>query len=239
MQCFMQNCHICIKSKPLKQKTQNWLCFLSVSEHYWCDVFMNYVDSLSLNIFINIIYWYVLVFVNHLTKMRYLIPITLMKIEKITECFYAHIWKHHDLSESFISDRNIQFISDIWQYLCQILKIDIKLFTVYYSEINEQIERVNVVIKYYFWIFVNYMQNDWIKWLLNAEFLVNNTLFSIILTSLFLINFKQNFCLGFKSSESLSVKLTAQIKIKLLNVEEFTKKIKKFIKYLQNEMLIV
>ena len=40
------------------------------------------------------------------------------------------------------------------------LKINIKLFTVYHSEMNKQTEKVNAVIKYYFQIFVNYMQND-------------------------------------------------------------------------------
>ena len=34
------------------------------------------------------------------------------------------------------------------------------------------------------------------------------------------------------------MKLTAQIRIKLLNIKEFIKKIKKFTKHLQNEILI-
>ncbi len=37
---------------------------------------MNYVNSLSLSIFMNITYKYVLVFVDHLIKMRHLIFIT-------------------------------------------------------------------------------------------------------------------------------------------------------------------
>ena len=51
------------------------------------------------------------------------------------------------------------------------------------------------------------MQNDWIKWFSDAEFLINNAFFLIILIFLFLINFKQNFCLKFKLSKSLSVTL--------------------------------
>ena len=89
------------------------------------------------------------------------------------------------------------------------LKIDVKLFTAYHSEINEQIERVNAVIKHYLWAFINYMQNDWVKWLSNAEFSINNAFFLTTLISPFLTNFRQNPCLGFKSSELLPVKLTA------------------------------
>ena len=146
----MQNCHICIKSKPLKQKTQSWLCLFFIPEHCWCNIFMNYVDSLPPSTFIDIIYQYVLVFINHLTKMRHLIPIISMKIEKVTECFYVHVWKHHDLSESFVSDKGIQFTSDIWQHLYQMLKIDVKLFTTYHFKMNEQTKRVNAVMKHYF-----------------------------------------------------------------------------------------
>ena len=118
------------------------------------------------------------------------------------------------------------------------LKINVKLFTAYHLKINEQIERVNAVIKYYLWVFVNYMQNDWIKWLSDAKFSVNNAFFLITLVSSFLANSEQNFCLEFKLFKSLSAELTTQIRIKLLNVKEFIKKMKKFMKHLQNEMLI-
>ena len=204
----MQNCYICIRFKFLKQKTQNWLYFFFVSECCWCDVFINYVDSLSLNTFINIIYQYVLIFIDCLTKMRHLIPIISIKIEEVTECFYIYIWKHHSLLESLMSDRNTQFIFNIWQHLYQMLKINIKLFTVYHSEMNEQTERVNAVMKHYFWVFVNYMQNDWVKWLSGAEFSVNNAFFSITLASPFLANFRQNLCLEFKFFKSLPAELT-------------------------------
>ena len=235
----MWNYYIYIKFKLSKQKTQSWLYFFFILKYHWHNVFMNYVGPLLLNTFIDIIYWYILIFINHLTKMRHLIPIILMKIEEITECFYIHVWKHHDLPESLMSDKNIQFTSDIWQHLYQMLKINIKLFITYYSEMNEQIERVNIVMKHYFQVFINYMQNDWAKWLSDAEFSVNNTFFSITLASLFLANSEQNFHLGFKLSESLPAELTAQARIKLLNVKEFIKKMKELTKHLQNKMLIV
>ena len=170
--------------------------------------------------------------------MRHLILIISMKIEEATECFYAHVWKHHDLPKFLMSDKGTQFISDIWQHLYQMLKIDVKLFTVYHSEMNEQTEKVNTIMKHYFWAFVNYMQNDWIKWLSGAEFSVNNAPSSITLAFPFLTNFRQNPHLEFKPSKSLPAELTAQIKIKLLNVKEFTKKMKELMKHLQNEMLI-
>jgi len=44
--------------------------------------------------------------------------------------------------------------------MCKMLKIDVKLSTTYHSEINDQIERVNAVMKHYLRVFVNYMQDD-------------------------------------------------------------------------------
>ncbi len=87
--------------------------------------------------------------------------------------------------------------------MCKMLKINFKLSTMYHSEINDQIERINAVMKHYLWIFINYMQNDWAKWLSEVEFIVNNASSLITLTSLFLINSSQNSCLDFEFSEFL------------------------------------
>ena len=60
----------------------------------------------------------------------------------------------------------------------------------------------------------------------------------ITLTSPFLVNSGQNPCLRFKSSEPLATDLTAQQQIKLLDIENFTKKMKDLTGHLRVEMLI-
>jgi len=40
------------------------------------------------------------------------------------------------------------------------LKINVKLSIMYHFEINDQIEKVNAVMKHYLQVFVNYMQDD-------------------------------------------------------------------------------
>ncbi len=239
VQRFVQNCHVCTRFKLSRQWTQEWLCFLSIFERCWRDVFMNYVDSLSLSIFMNITYKYVLVFIDHLIKMKHLVLITFIKVEEAINCFYAHVWKHHDLLKFFMSDWDTQFIFNVWKHMCKMLKINTKLSTTYHSEIDDQIERVNAVMKHYLRVFVNYMQNDWAKWLSEVEFIVNNTSSSITLTSFFLINSSQNSRLDFKLFESLLENLTFQAWNKLINVEEFIKKMKKLTEHLRDEMLIV
>ncbi len=238
IQRFIQNCHMYTCFKLFKQWTQEWLYSLSILERCWCDVFMNYVNSLSLSIFMNIAYKYVLVFIDHLIKIRHLILITSMKVEEVINCFYAHVWKHHDLLKFFISDQDTQFIFNVWKHMCKMLKIDVKLSTTYHSEIDDQIKKVNVVMKHYLQVFINYMQNDWAKWLSEVKFIVNNASLLITLTSFFLINLSQNSHLNFKFSESLLKNLTFQAQDKLINVKKFIKKMKKLTEHLRDEMLI-
>jgi len=238
VQHFVWNCHVCTCFKLFRQRTQEWLCSLSIFKHRWCDVFMNYVNSLSLSIFMNITYRYVLIFVDHLIKMKHLVLITSMKVEEVINCFYAHVWKHHDLLEFFMSDRDTQFIFNVWKHMCKMLKINIKLSTTYHFEINDQIEKVNAVMKHYLQVFVNYMQNDWAKWLSKVKFIVNNTSSLITLTSFFLINSSQNSRLDFKSFEFLLENFTFQARDKLINIKEFIKKMKKLTEHLHDEMFI-
>ena len=68
--------------------------------------------------------------------------------------------------------------------------------------------------------------------------MTNNALSAITLASSFLANSDQNSCLRFKPSESLVTDLTAQQQIKLLNIENFTKKMKDLTEHLRVEMLI-
>ena len=83
------------------------------------------------------------------------------------------------------------------------------------------------------------MQDDWAKWIPGAEFAANNVPSAITLASLFLANFSQNPHLRFKPSEPLVTNLTAQWQIKLLDIENFTKKMKDLTEHLRVEMLIV
>ncbi len=122
--------------------------------------------------------------------------------------------------------------------MCKMLKINVKLSTMYHSEINDQIEKINVVMKHYLQVFINYMQNDWVKWLSEVKFVVNNASSLITLTSFFLINLSQNSCLDFKSSEFLFKNLMFQAWDKLINVKKFIKKMKKLTEHLHDEMLI-
>ena len=118
------------------------------------------------------------------------------------------------------------------------LRINTKYFTAYHSETDEQMECPNAIMKHYLQAFINYMQDDWAKWIPGAEFAVNNVLSAITLASPFLANSDQNPHLRSKPPEPLATDLTAQQQIKLLDIENFTKKIEDLTEHLRVEMLI-
>ena len=82
---------------------------------------------------------------------------------EVVKVYYINIWKHTDLFNIIVSNRDIQFVNNFWNELCKRLNITVFLFIAYYSQIDDQTEIVNAIMKQYFWIYCAYFQDDWIK----------------------------------------------------------------------------
>ncbi len=79
----------------------------------------------------------------------------------------------------------------MWKSLCRRLRITASLFTVYHSEINDQLKQVNQDVERELRIYCNYMQDDWIKWIFMMKFSDNSNIFSI--TSMISFYFNKRF----------------------------------------------
>jgi len=98
------------------------------------------------------------------------------------------VFRTHELSKSIVFDRDSQFILIVWTSLCLRLDIKMKLFINYYSQIDDQTERVNQNVKQYLRSYCSYMQDDWFVWLSMTEFIDNNAISSSIKQSTFFLN---------------------------------------------------
>jgi len=79
----------------------------------WRDILIDFiVDLPNSNGFINVI-----VVVNYLIKMRHIIPMDLIDVILVAECFVKYVFKLYGLPDSIISNYRSQFISDFWQAL--------------------------------------------------------------------------------------------------------------------------
>ncbi len=115
----------------------------------------------------------------------------------------------HDLLSSIVSNRDFQFISIMWQSLCKWLKIKVNLSIVYHSEIDDQLKWVNQDVECELWIYCNYMQNDWAKWLSMMKFSDNFNTFSTILMISFYFNKDFHSRMSF-NSDTTDYKITRQ-----------------------------
>ncbi len=185
---YIRNCYICQRSKTSRNKSNDLLQSLSISEQRWQDIAMNFI----INLFDSSEYNAILTIICRLSKKRHYISCITddedITVEKTAEMLIQWVYWIHDLSSFIVSDRGLQFISILWKFLCKRLSISLRLFIVYHSQIDDQSERVNQNIERYLRSFCSYMQNDWSKWLFMIEFVDNNVLFSVIFLTLFFMN---------------------------------------------------
>ncbi len=120
-------------------------------------------------------------------------------VERTAKMLIQWVYWTHDLFSFIVSDRDMQFISILWKFLCKRLSISLWLFIVYHSQINDQSERVNQNVKRYLRFFCSYMQNNWFKWLFMIEFVDNNVLSSVISLIFFFMNKSFYSCMSFDS----------------------------------------
>jgi len=66
----------------------------------------------------------------------------------------------HELPESIISDRGVQFAAGMMRELNNLLGIQTKLSTAYHSQTDGQMERINQELKQYLRVFINHRQEQ-------------------------------------------------------------------------------
>ncbi len=185
---YIRNCYICQRSKTSRNKLNDLLQSLLISEQRWQDIVMNFI----INLFDSSEYNVILMIICKLLKEKHYISCIIddedITVEKTAEMLIQWVYWTYDLSSFIISDRDLQFIFILWKFLCKRLSISLWLFIIYHSQINDQSEQVNQNVERYLWFFCSYMQNDWSKWLFMIKFVNNNILFLIIFLILFFMN---------------------------------------------------
>ena len=135
---------------------------------------MNFIVNLFSCICWDWIYRHILVIVNHLTKERHYKSLISFDMNKLLNAVNQKMFCTHDLLLSIVSDKEKQLISKLWKRICKCYKIKLKSFSAQHSETDDQTEIVNKFLKNYLQNYINYLQNDWINFLSDTEFIINN-----------------------------------------------------------------
>lgn len=170
---YVKNCHICKRSKPTRDAYNGLLQPIPIGSQPWQDISLDFITGLPLCEGNNAI----LVVACRLTKERHFIPCFAGQegttAEATAQLLLWHVWKHHGLPNSIISDRGPQFIAAVWKVLCKAWKITAKLSTAFHPETDGQTERFNAELERYLRAHINYLQDNWVEYLCLAEFAAN------------------------------------------------------------------
>ncbi|KAH0611892.1 uncharacterized protein H6S33_009944 [Morchella sextelata] len=83
----------------------------------------------------------IMVIVDHLTKMRNLLPCnTTVNSEDVVQLYLRNIWKLHGLSTHVTSDRGMQFTAKFWKALSKYLSIDARMSNVFHTETDGKLK---------------------------------------------------------------------------------------------------
>ncbi len=185
---YIQNCYICQCSKTSRNKSNDLLQSLFISEQRWQNIIMNFIINLF-DLYNNNA---ILTVICRLLKERHYISCIIddenITLEKTAEMLLQWVYWTHDLSSFIVFNRDSQFIFILWKFLCKWLSISLWLFIVYHFQIDDQSEQVNQNVERYLCFFCSYMQNDWFKWLFMIKFVDNNILSSVIFLIFFFMN---------------------------------------------------
>jgi len=185
---YIWNCYVCQRSKTSRNKSNDLLQSLSISEQRWQNIVINFIIDLSDSYDYNAI----LTIICRLLKETHYISCIIddkdITVEKTAEMLLQWVYWTHDLSSFIVFDRDSQFTFILWKFLCKWLSISLRLFIIYHSQIDNQSEQVNQNVERYLCFFCLYMQNNWFKWLLMIKFVNNNVLSSVIFLIFFFMN---------------------------------------------------
>ena len=206
---YVRNCHECQRTKIFRNRKNDLLTLLIISLQRWIDISIDFITRLSDAHDHNVI----CTIIDKLSKKRHYALCTTedenTSAEVTAKILIQYVFRTHDLFFFIISDRSSQFISFVWQTFCKILDIKCKFFTIFHSETDDQIERVNQNIERQLRQYCNYMQNDWDVWLFMIEFVDNNAISTSTELSSFFVNKKFHSRMSF-SSDSTSYATTRE-----------------------------
>jgi hypothetical protein len=101
-------------------------------------------------------------------------------VENLTNALIDEIFIKFERFVFIVTNRDFLFTFKFWSSLCYHLWIRLRYNIVYHSQIDEQIEKQNQILESYLQSYVNYQQNDWIRWFSIVEYVYNNNLNNVL-----------------------------------------------------------
>ena len=184
---YARYCPSCHRAKAKSTKKQGLLQPLPIPQQRWMDLTMDFMVELPLCTRRGRTYKHMMVVVDRLSKQFRVEPITSITVEEVYDAMNRRVF-NETLPCSIVSDRGSQLVSHLWKRLSQRRGIKLKPSSAQHPETDGQTERWNQEIKNYLRHYVDYLQEDWVDYLPEAELSMNSRENSAIGMSPFFAN---------------------------------------------------
>lgn len=155
---------MCKRAKATINTYNKLLQLLLIPKRPWVNVTINFVIGLPKCHAYGQIYDDIFMVIDCLSKKRHYIPCSEdnegTSAKAMAKLFIRYIWSREGLPINLTSDRESQFVAKIWDSLCKLLGIKVKLSTAWYLKTDGQSEIANQEMKQYFRSYVNHFQDN-------------------------------------------------------------------------------
>ena len=174
---YTKSCMACQQAKPTHHKPYGELQSLQQPWKPYTDISMDFIIGLPPSKCQSKAYNSILVIMDRYTKMVYYVTVRSdIDAPGLAAVFVQKfILAGPGIPDSIVSDQGSMFTSTFWSAVCYHLKVRRRLLTAFHPQTDGQTERQNLTLEQYLWAYVTYQQDDWVEWLLLAEFTYNNS----------------------------------------------------------------
>ncbi len=137
---IIRKCNICIWMKHSQHRLYKLLKSLSISNHAWKSIALNFIIKLLKlkERVMKTMYNFILMITNRLIKYKYFLSYKKVTFaEDLTYMFLRIIVANHELSDEIISNKDKLFTLKFWKLLMNQLRIHHKLSAAYHSQTNK------------------------------------------------------------------------------------------------------
>ncbi len=181
---YVRICSDCQRVQVHHHKFYEKLTFISSeSVNSFHMMIMNFITNMlsANNSYIEKTSNVILIIIDKLIKHAiYILMIKDLNIKRLANLLWQKFVSQHEMMRSIISNRDSLFISHFWITLCWHLEAKQKLSTAFHSQIDDQTEEQNQMLKHYLQVYFNYKMNNWLKLLSMMMFAYNNNVHASI-----------------------------------------------------------
>ena len=165
---YVSRCDWCARFKGSNMKPASAAVPLQPSTMPWVDVSADFITDLPLSHGFDSILTVVDCFSKETEFILCNKTATALDTAKL---YLFHVWKDHGLPHTIVSDRGLQFASQVMTDLCKRLGIAPKLSTAHHPQTDGQTKVMNREVQQYLRLFCAEEQSDWLGL---AQFAINN-----------------------------------------------------------------